>query len=217
MKSISGYLRKLKRDVFLPGSTNKRWFEINFDKQTISIKENDDSSLYKEIIKFNEITYYNPSIDKRYKEFCYYKYSFKIKTKKRKYILYAKTEEEKNKWDEAFKFILKYNNGEKDSFEIDDKIINNDNISICRNKNKENNIYTIIRVCNTNNESHFSSRKTSDNSNKGNITKKFDYDFQTIHKEDENFIERRNSIVTYFAGNNIKIDKKRKKIISFFS
>ena len=97
--------------------------------------------------------------------------------------------------------------------EIDDDCINN-TISVCNNKNKENNIYTVIRVCQTKNESHFSSRKTS---NKKKKKKRIDLDFQNIHREDENFIERRNSIVTYFAGNNIKIDKKRKKIISFFS
>jgi hypothetical protein len=215
MKSISGYLRKLKRDIFLPGATNKRWFELNFDKKTFSIKEKDDSPNYKEIIKFEEIKNYIPIPSKLFFKVCDYKYGFKIKTTNRKYILFAKTDEDIIKWEEGFKFILKNKNGEKDSFEIEDNI-NNNNINVCKNRNKEKNIYTIIRVCQTNNESHFSSRKTSENSNKENL-KKNHFDFQKIHPEDENFIERRNSIVTYFAGNDIKIDKKRKKIISFFS
>ena len=216
MKSISGYLRKLKRNIFLPGSTNKRWFELNFDKQTFIIKEKDDSPIYKEIIHFKEIKNYIPIPLKTFYKVCDYKYGFRIKTTNRKFVLFAKTEEDNKKWEEGFKYILKFKKDEKDSLEIDDDCINN-TISVCNNKNKENNIYTVIRVCQTKNESHFSSRKTSDNSNTENKKKRIDLDFQNIHREDENFIERRNSIVTYFAGNNIKIDKKRKKIISFFS
>jgi hypothetical protein len=88
MKSISGYLRKLKRDIFLPGATNKRWFELNFDKKTFSIKEKDDSPNYKEIIKFEEIKNYIPIPSKLFFKVCDYKYGFKIKTTNRKYILF---------------------------------------------------------------------------------------------------------------------------------
>ena len=208
MSILSGYLRKYKRDIFLPGNTNKRWFELNFDKQTFSIKNSQENPNYNEIIKLNEIKEYHPFLGKNFQNVCDYKYGFLIKTIKRRYFLYAKTEEDKIKWEEAFLKIL----GKKNENE---KHLNLRNTFY--NSNSEE--YTIFKVCHTQNESHYSSRKTSGDSNK---EIRRNHKFNTINGEELNLIQRKNSVFTY-SNNNIdnqdnngNSEKKRKSIISFF-
>ena len=203
MSIISGYLRKYKRDIFLPGNTNKRWFEINFDKQTFSIKKTQENPDYKEIIKFNEIKEYYPTLGTNFQNVCDYKYGFLVKTIKRRYFLYAKTEEEKNKWDEAFSTIVGKKNENEKKINVRNSCFNNND---CEE-------YTIFKVCHTQTESHFSSRKTSGDSNKDN---KINYKFKKNDQE-LNLIQRKNSVVTYSNPNNkIDLDKNKKKRFSFF-
>jgi hypothetical protein len=119
------------------------------------------------------------------------------------YFLYAKTEEEKNKWDEAFSTIVGKKNENEKKINVRNSCFNNND---CEE-------YTIFKVCHTQTESHFSSRKTSGDSNKDN---KINYKFKKNDQE-LNLIQRKNSVVTYSNPNNkIDLDKNKKKRFSFF-
>ena len=59
MNSISGYLRKFKRCVFLVGKTNKRWFELDFEKQIFGYKNVKESITYLEKINFQKFVITN--------------------------------------------------------------------------------------------------------------------------------------------------------------
>ena len=202
MNSISGYLRKFKRCVFLVGNTNKRWFELDFEKQIFGYKNVKESINYLEKINFHDIKDYSSFLNKNLK-ICDYKYGFKINTIKRIFYLYAKTEEEKNMWENGFNQMMKIIR-ELPSFDNE----------------KENRLYTegnddlhYINVVNNRkqSESNIDLKKTNNesiNSDNENINNNVEYS--------NNNIQHRNSITTYKVEFNGKNQRKKKRISFYY-
>ena len=108
MNSVSGYLRKLKLHIIFFGGTNKRWFELNFDNETLSYKNDKNSNKISHKIKFFDIKKYFEFSNVNKKD-CDYKYGFSLSTKDRTFILYTKTEEERKMWNDGFKRMMEIN------------------------------------------------------------------------------------------------------------
>jgi hypothetical protein len=109
--SIKGTLKKVKSSkLTLFGTYDLRYFELIFGPEIFGYKVKESDKLFKKSFKFKKITKFLTQLTEEEKKRCDWKYGFKIEIEYNKYmLLFAETLMEKNKWENAFKQVIKKN------------------------------------------------------------------------------------------------------------
>ena len=101
---IESYLRCLSH--FHSNSFKVKYFKLNLINGTFGVKINKEDKVYRKLYLKNEILSFdeNVSIDIRKK--CKWKYSFKVRTICKLYVLFSESKEEYEKWIKGLKELL---------------------------------------------------------------------------------------------------------------
>jgi len=108
---VFGYLHKKKEIVLSSGSLklDVRWFELDFKKKILGYKVSNNDEEYKKKYNFKEIINCNTKLSLAERKLSTFSNGFKIYTKKCAYILFAKDQEEMDKWLIAIHIVLALN------------------------------------------------------------------------------------------------------------
>lgn len=108
LRVFQGYLKKVKSNPRFFGTTNLRWFELNFDSMRLCYKNKEKDKDFNVVYDAFEIESFSDRLCKEEKKQCDWPYGFLLKVGGRQIILFCQKEDEFNMWKYAFRKIVDY-------------------------------------------------------------------------------------------------------------
>lgn len=141
LRVFQGYLKKVKSNPRFFGTTNLRWFELNFDSMKLYYKNKETDKAFNVEYDAFGIERFSDKLSEEEKRKCDWPYGFLLKIGGRQIILFCQKEDEFNMWKYAFRKMIDYRtdtlkqihqgfNKKKNSNQENNKTFNK-NLEIC--------------------------------------------------------------------------------------